>query len=109
MILYRDQKRIGPMNVNHLDNTLIMINKVTTGTEIMSRDLLFTYTVYTKSMFNSLSSISLVAQWTSALANDANIFAGFVGDGFKSLSRRFFPTFINLLSTFLLTFLAIFS
>ena len=47
MILYRDQKKIGPMNVYHLDNTLIMINKLTTGTEIMSRDLLSTYTTYT--------------------------------------------------------------
>ena len=34
------------MNVYHQDNTLIMINKLTRGTEIMSRDLLFTYTTY---------------------------------------------------------------
>ena len=73
MILYQDQNIFWLMNVYHVDNTLIMINKLTTGTDIMSRDLLFTYTVYTKSMFNSVSSISLVAQWTSALDNDANI------------------------------------
>ena len=54
MILYQDQKIFGLMNVYHVDNTLIMINKLTTGNDIMSRDLLFTYTVYTKSMFNSV-------------------------------------------------------
>ena len=74
------------MNVYHVDNTLIMINKLTSGTEIMSRELHFTYTVYTKSMFNSVSSISLVAHWTSAHDNDANILPGFLVMG-SNLSR----------------------
>ena len=43
MILYRDQKNFGSMKWYHLDNILIMINKLITPTEISSWDLHYTY------------------------------------------------------------------